>query len=46
MRSLKRSVLKEIREIVDEDHLMPPPELGEPHYLKVDDEEDDCDGKW
>lgn len=40
----KRRLREKIRDAVDEDQVLPPPSLGEPHYLDLDDEEiDDLD---
>ena len=44
MKTNFRRILKEdIKKIVDEDYLGPAPELGDPHYIDVDHDEDEMD---
>ena len=37
--TFKEALKKEIANFIEEDHLMPSPKLGEPHYLDLEDEE-------
>ena len=41
----EETLSQEIRKIVDEDQLLPKPELGEPHYLDLEDDFDDIESQ-
>ena len=37
--NLRKLILQELKQLVDEDALLPSPELGDPHYYDLEDEE-------
>jgi hypothetical protein len=43
LETIRKLIRNEVRAIVDEDALMDPPELGEPHFIPRDEYEDDVD---
>ena len=43
--NFKEMIRQEIRKMVDEDQLLPKPELGEPHYLDLEDDFEDIESQ-